>query len=107
MFQEDVVATGADGYCEIQMGDIAVVRMEADSILELQSLNTGETGSRVAVDLENGTVLCKVKKLLDEDSFQVKTNTVVCGVRGTQFSVSADSEAVDTVCWLLKRGLSP
>ena len=92
-----MITTGSDGYCEIQMGDIAVVRVEADSVLELQSLVSDDEGSRMAVDLESGTVLCKVKKLLDEDSFQVKTNTVVCGVRGTQFRVSSDSEAVDTL----------
>ena len=97
VYQEDIISTGVDGYCEIQMGDIAVVRIEADSVLELQTLLSGDKGGRVAVDLNNGTVLCKVKKLLDENSFQVKTNTVVCGVRGTQFRVSADSEAVDTV----------
>ncbi len=97
VFQDDVVVTASDGYCEIQMGDIAVVRVEADSVLELQSLMTREEGSRMAVELESGTVLCKVKKLLDEDSFQVKTNTVVCGVRGTQFRVSSDGEAVDTL----------
>jgi len=95
--QSDLISTLEDGYCEIQLGEIAVVRMEANSVLQIQTLLSGQDGSRMAVDLESGTVLCKVKKLLEEDSFQVKTNTVVCGVRGTQFSVSADEQAQDTL----------
>nr|WP_230391416.1 MULTISPECIES: PQQ-binding-like beta-propeller repeat protein [unclassified Oceanispirochaeta] len=91
--QSDVIKTAEDGYCEIQLGDIAVIRMNANSILQIQTLIKGSEGRRMGVDLESGTVLCKVKKLLDDDSFQVKTNTVVCGVRGTQFSVSAEQDA--------------
>ena len=91
--QSDVIKTAEDGYCEIQLGDIAVIRMDANSILQIQTLIKGSEGRRMGVDLESGTVLCKVKKLLDDDSFQVKTNTVVCGVRGTQFSVSAEQDA--------------
>jgi outer membrane protein assembly factor BamB len=94
--QNDVIKTDEDGYCEIQLGDIAVIRMDANSILQIQTLISSSEGSRMGVELESGTVLCKVKKLLDDDSFQVKTNTVVCGVRGTQFSVSSDQEA-DTI----------
>ncbi|MDA3958919.1 PQQ-binding-like beta-propeller repeat protein [Oceanispirochaeta sp.] len=97
VMQSDLIETGDDGYCEIQLGEIAVVRMESNSILQLQALMTSDKGSRMAVDLKNGTVLCKVKKLLEEDSFQVKTNTVVCGVRGTQFSVSSDETIQDTL----------
>lgn len=94
--QSDLIKTEENGYCEIQLGDIAVIRMDANSILQIQTLINNSDGSRIGVDLERGTVLCKVKKLLDDDSFQVKTNTVVCGVRGTQFSVSSD-QAADTL----------
>lgn len=91
--QSDLIKTEEDGYCEIQLGDIAVIRMDANSILQIQSLISSSDGSRIGIELERGTVLCKVKKLLDDDSFQVKTNTVVCGVRGTQFSVSSNQKA--------------
>ncbi|MDC7233845.1 MAG: PQQ-binding-like beta-propeller repeat protein [Spirochaetales bacterium] len=90
--QSDVIRTEEDGYCEIQLGNIAVVRMDSNSLLQIQTLVNSSEGSRTGVELESGTVLCKVKKLLDDDSFQVKTNTVVCGVRGTQFSVSTDQQ---------------
>jgi len=95
--QSDLISTLENGYCEIQLGETAVVRMEANSVLQIQTLFSADEGSRTAVDLQNGTVLCKVKKLLEEDSFQVKTSTVVCGVRGTQFSVSAGEQAQNTL----------
>lgn len=90
--QSDVIKTEEDGYCEIQLGDTAVIRMEANSILKIQTLVKGAAGNRTGIELESGTVLCKVKKLLDDESFQVKTNAVVCGVRGTQFSVSSEMD---------------
>ncbi len=89
LFQGDIVGTGPDSYCEIQLGEIAVVRMESDSLISMSSLFSSENGSRMGVDLEEGQVLCKVKKLLEDDSFKVKAGTVVCGVRGTEFGVSS------------------
>ncbi len=89
LFQDDIVGTGPDSYCEIQLGEIAVVRMEAESLITMSSLFSSESGSRMGVDLEEGQVLCKVKKLLEDDSFKVKAGTVVCGVRGTEFGVSS------------------
>ena len=92
LYQNDVVGTGPDSYCEIQLGEIAVVRMEADSLITMSTLFGSDSGSRMGVDLEEGQVLCKVKKLLEDDTFKVKAGTVVCGVRGTEFGVSAKGD---------------
>jgi hypothetical protein len=50
----------------------------------------GLSDSKKAVDLQliSGVVTAKVSKLLQNQRFQVGTNTVVCGVRGTRFMVS-------------------
>ena len=93
LVQGDVVETAEESYCEIQLGEIAIVRMEQNSIVAMRTLFTSEGGSSMSVDLEDGQVLCKVRKLLEEDSFKVKAGTVVCGVRGTEFGVSAKGEA--------------
>ena len=102
LLQDDVVGTGPDSYCEIQLGEIAVVRMEENSIITMSSLLTTDKGSKMGVDLEEGQVLCKVRKLLEEDTFKVKAGTVVCGVRGTQFGVSAKGD--DDVLLAVKEG---
>ena len=92
LVQTDVVGTAADSYCEIQLGEMAVVRMEENTLIEMSSLQAGRKGSRMSIDLDKGQVLFKVRKLLDEDAFKVQAGTVVCGVRGTEFAVSSRRE---------------
>jgi len=59
----------------------------------------GVSSQKKAVDLEllTGAVTAKVSKLLGNDRFQVKTDTVVCGVRGTRFVVTTNLGAPTTI----------
>ncbi len=87
---EDVLIVEAASYCEVQFGDSAVVRIEENTEVAMKdiSLSPGETD--IDLNMKSGSVLCKVKKLAGAEEFKVKTQTAVCGVRGTAFSVSAD-----------------
>ena len=49
------------------------------------------------VDLDSGKMLCKPKKLIKSESFMVKTPTAVAGVRGTQFTVEADTNGTSRI----------
>ena len=94
--ENDSIQVESDSYCEIQFGDRAVVRVEADTELALSSvfMKPGET--KIGIDLAVGSVLVKVQKLVDDGKFNVKTQSAVCGVRGTEFSVRSEP-GVDTV----------
>lgn len=94
--EDDSIQVESDSYCEIQFGDRAVVRVEADTELALSSvfMKPGET--KIGIDLAVGSVLVKVQKLVDDGKFNVKTQSAVCGVRGTEFSVKSEP-GVDTV----------
>lgn len=94
--ENDSIQVESDSYCEIQFGDRAVVRVESDTELALSSvfMKPGET--KIGIDLAVGSVLVKVQKLMDNEKFNVKTQSAVCGVRGTEFSVKSEP-GVETV----------
>lgn len=52
---------------------------------------TKDSGEKVSVKLQSGSLWNKVKKLMNvEDEYQIETPTTVMGVRGTLFLVSVD-----------------
>jgi outer membrane protein assembly factor BamB len=88
--KEDVLIVEAASYCEVQFGDTAVIRIQENTEVAMKDINVSPGGSDVNLDMKTGSVLCKVKKLTGAEDFKVQTQTAVCGVRGTEFSVTAD-----------------
>ncbi|MBN1524407.1 MAG: PQQ-binding-like beta-propeller repeat protein [Spirochaetales bacterium] len=86
--KEQSVKVGSGSFCELQFGEKAVIRVEENTKVSLSELflKAGETDIRINVEV--GTVLCKVNSLSEGEKFKVRTKTAVCGVRGTQFGVS-------------------
>ncbi len=87
----DVIDVGGGASCEIQFGNMAVARLSENTKVTLASLAPGAQSGGVTVALSLGTVVSHVRKLGSEESYQVRTQSVTCGVRGTQFAVSSDS----------------
>ena len=92
LLKDDVLKTEASSYCEIQFGDTAVVRVQENTQVSIQNVALTPGEANVNVGMKNGSVLAKVKKLGGDDSVKIQTQTAVCGVRGTEFSVTADEE---------------
>jgi regulation of enolase protein 1 (concanavalin A-like superfamily) len=90
------VKTGEGACCELQLGDIAMVRIDEKTEIGLDSIMLKEGETDIGLGVELGTILCKVEKLSGRERFQVKTRSAVCGVRGTEFSVTV-AESDDTV----------
>ncbi len=87
--QETVVKVRERSYCEIQFGNTAVVRINENTQIVLEKLVIQEGENQVDVKMDSGAVLAKVSKLSGKDKFQVRTGVAVCGVRGTEFGVTA------------------
>ncbi|MCL2481165.1 MAG: FecR domain-containing protein, partial [Spirochaetaceae bacterium] len=87
----NLVKVASDSYCEIQFTNRAVIKIQENSEIDLAVINTRTGEANVNLDMKIGTVLCKVQKLASEESFRVKTQTAVCGVRGTEFVVLAEN----------------
>ena len=86
----DRVRVGADSYCELQFGNLAMARIEANSEVAISRLELGAS-RQVAVGLNAGAIVSKVQKLAGQDRYQIQTQTAVAGVRGTEFRVAASN----------------
>lgn len=84
----DVVVTGADGTAIISVGERAEIKLrENTSVLVSQ---VGDVGQ---VELRSGSVFARVARVAgavvgSRPSFEVRTRSVVAGVRGTEFFVA-------------------
>jgi outer membrane protein assembly factor BamB len=96
------IRTGKDSYCEIQFGKTGSARIQENTTIILGEVALAAAKNAVGVKLVSGTIACKVNKLAAKDRFQVRTQTVVCGVRGTQFLVR--SEGTDRTAIAVKEG---
>ncbi|HPE37268.1 MAG TPA: FecR domain-containing protein, partial [Spirochaetales bacterium] len=94
---DDSIRTGPDGVCEVQFGGSAAVRVQPSTLFMINTLALSDTSSQVDGSLAIGTILNKVSKLAGNDSYMIRTETSVAGVRGTEFVISTDSVKGTTV----------
>jgi len=88
----DTVKVAEDSYCELQFGDLAAVRIEANTILAIEELFHESGTGNIALNIAVGSVLHKVGKLRSNQKFDIKTMTAVMGIRGTRFGVRVDQK---------------
>ena len=59
--------------------------------MAFSAMLTKDGAEKTSLDLGEGRLLCKPKKLMKDDSFTVKTPTAIAAVRGTEFTVETDA----------------
>ena len=98
----DVVQTGGDGFAVIELTSRSSVKLRENTELVIDSL-AGES----AVTLNSGSVFARVQRVasgITGRAFEVRTPTVVAGVRGTEFFVAygrtIDDVLDDIVRWV-------
>lgn len=87
--ENDVITTGADSFCDIKLGE-SVLRIQAGSGITVSSMLINSERESTVILLEEGSLLCRVKKMVNADYFFVKTPVAVASAGGTQFSVESD-----------------
>ena len=87
---DDVIQVAGDSYCEIELGNVATVRVDADSEVTMRRLLFSDDENDVRVALNRGAVLSRVRTLAQGSSYAVQTESTVAGVRGTEFRASVD-----------------
>ena len=88
----DEVKVGYNSEATLTMQSETSVHLAADTDLKVEQIQPNETtGFLSRLQVVAGSILADVKKHLDEShsSFEVESNGVVCGVRGTAFEVTA------------------
>ncbi len=85
--KESFIKTGDASFCELQLGETAVIRLQENTEILMGSIMIQKSKRNVNVNLTIGQILCKVARTSGNDEFQVKTPSAVIGVRGTEFLV--------------------
>ncbi|MBN8218618.1 MAG: FecR domain-containing protein, partial [Spirochaetes bacterium] len=94
LLPEYLIKTGPESRAKVQIGERAVISIEANSIVRIRDLNrdqtTGQENTRV--EFKGGKSMVNItKKLAAQDSFDVMTPSAVAGVRGTEFLVDTEN----------------
>jgi len=83
----DIIITGKNSIADLVYGASGVIRISANSRIVISSI-ADKTNNNTAIDMKNGKVLVTLSKLKGT-GFNVKTQTVTAGVRGTSFIVES------------------
>ncbi len=90
-----IVETGRGAQVDLFLSDIgSVVRITELTTMGIDKLNYSRAEDEVIVEtelnLKAGTILGNVKKLAAASRYDVKVPNGVCGIRGTEFKISAN-----------------
>lgn len=85
--ENDIVKTEKDSIIELNIGEESIVRIKENSILKIAKLFKDKDLEETKLNLDLGKILAKPKNLTEGSSFEIETNSVTAGVRGTEFTV--------------------
>jgi hypothetical protein len=93
VYEGATIKTEKDSRAKIVMSDRNVLNISPDSKMVIQKYENSATKKEVTLSLEEGKVRVNVEQKYDgnKEKFNLKTPTVVAGVRGTQFLAAYDS----------------
>ncbi len=86
----DTIKVYENSFCELQFGETAVIKIQENSEVKMDTVLFEPEQTDIALNIITGSFLFKVDKLIGNDQFNVKTNSAVCGVRGTEFMIKED-----------------
>lgn len=92
---EDRMRTGEKSLAEVKLDDGSLVKLEEETELSVIALDeVGPAKEKVSLfKLIVGEIKAKVLKILGKQSkFEVQTSACIAGVRGTDFSISAEAD---------------
>lgn len=97
LLENDEIKTGENATVEILLdtaGETGKLDLTANSQMRFEAMkkNPATADKTTLLDLAVGKVLIKAEKLKGNSSFQVKTPTSICGVRGTLFEVTVEAK---------------
>ena len=95
--ERSIVKTDPNATVDLFLGDNGpVVRLTKDTTMGIDRLDVESTGIEKVIetqlDLKNGKILGNVKKMAAASLYEVKTPVGVAGIRGTEYSISADGK---------------
>ena len=95
IYNYDMIETGYDGFIEIEVTNHrtrgSLIKVESDTAFYFDSANMGGS-ARTNINMMSGSLAFKVQKLTGNEELNVRTESAVMGVRGTDFKVQRAPE---------------
>jgi hypothetical protein len=95
--ESSIVKTDADSTVELKIGDGSLVRVKENSRLEITKLYKDEEVANTKLHLSMGTLMAVPEEVMDGSSFEIETESITAGVRGTEFVVIVSETRVSRV----------
>ncbi len=95
--ENDTIKTEKESIIELQIGDDSIVRVKENSILKVVKLFKDQDLEETKFHLDIGKILAKPKNLTEGSSFEIETNSITAGVRGTMFTVSKTEKGISKI----------
>lgn len=90
----DRIVADKDANATLRLFDGSELKIGSKTDFQLTKLTEGEKDKNIKFKLAAGKLWAKVKKLASRrSSFEIEAGGVVCGVRGTEYSVQYDPES--------------
>ncbi len=89
---KDTIEVSAGGHLKLELNDTSQIMLGEKSKLYIDEAQfEGQDCKSFLGTLKSGSLFTKVKKLLNGNTYEVKTERAVAGVRGTIFRIDADA----------------
>ena len=87
------LTTALESLVMVSLDETRLLTLEEGSKAQIQA-----KGKKLAFDLKSGSLFFNVnEKLEDDETFDIRTSTMVCGIRGTSAFIGKDSKGHETV----------
>ncbi len=90
----DVLKVVDQSYCQIQFSDRGTAGLDSNTVMLMKKLVNAQKDMQIRTEVLMGSMLYRVKKLSENDQFQVESDGVVYDVRGTEFIVVRAADGV-------------
>jgi hypothetical protein len=88
----DKIQTQTEARCEVKLSDGSLIRIGEKSLFDFEASSLAKDGRQFQASVSYGKIWANILSLFgSKEKFEVKSPTAVCAVRGTIYSVAADS----------------
>lgn len=88
----DKIQTRAEARCEVKLSDGSLIRIGEKSLFDFEDSRLDKNSRQVNASVSYGKIWANIVSLFHtREKFEIKSPTAVCAVRGTIYSVAADS----------------
>ncbi len=88
IYNGDQIKTNKESRCETKLHDQGIIRIGENTTFTFQK---DKLNNKFSAEISCGRLWANIRKLNRRSSFQVRTPTAVCSIRGTIYRIDADS----------------